>query len=74
MSVDWFSGALIEFFVSQIHELVEIKMIVSKPELRRQTKRERSRAFFTPQLLYKAMVTRWAIRNVHGNSFELIFC
>jgi hypothetical protein len=35
MSVDYFSRVLIEFFVSQIHELIEIKMIVSKPELRR---------------------------------------
>jgi len=74
MSVDYFSCVPIEFFVSQVHELIEIKMIVSKPELRRQTKRERSRAFFAPQFLYKATVTRRAIRDVPGSSSELIFC
>jgi hypothetical protein len=35
VNVDYFSCALIEFLVSQIYKLIEIKMVVSKPELRR---------------------------------------
>jgi hypothetical protein len=40
VNVNYFSCALIEFSVSQSHELIEVKMIVSKPEFRRQSERE----------------------------------
>jgi hypothetical protein len=48
MNVDYFSCALIELLISQIDELIEVKMVVSKPELRRQTKCERPSALLTP--------------------------
>lgn len=68
MNVDYFSCALIQFLVSKIYELIEIKMVVSKPELGRQSKRERSSPSFTSQLANKTIVTRRAIREVCGNS------
>ncbi len=74
MNVDYFSGALIEVFVSQIHELIEVDMVVLKPELRRQTECVSSRTLFAPQFLYKALVTCRAIRDVGGNRCEFIFC
>jgi len=49
-------------------------MIVAKPEFRRQSKRERSGALLTPQLLNKAPVTGSAVREVRGNSDDLIVC
>jgi hypothetical protein len=74
MNVDYFSYARIEFLVSQIHELIEIKMIVAKPDFRRQTKRKWPRARLAPQLLNKALVTRRAVREVPGNRSELVVC
>lgn len=57
MNVNYFSCALIKFLVSESHELIEVKMIVSKPKLRRQTERERSRTRFTAQLIKKRLTT-----------------
>jgi hypothetical protein len=74
MNVNYFSCALIEFIVSQSCESIEVEMIVAKPEFRRQSKRERSGALLTPQLLNKVPVTRRAVREVRGNSSEFVVC
>jgi hypothetical protein len=48
MNVDYLSHAPIQLPISQIHELLELQMIVSKRKLRRQINGERSGAVFTP--------------------------
>lgn len=48
MNVDYFSYFLIEFLVSQIDELLEVEMVVSKPEFRRERKRGTSETSLTP--------------------------
>lgn len=74
MNVNYFSCALIKFLVSKSHELIEVKMIVSKPKLRRQTEREGSRTRFTAQLIKKRLTTRGAIRNVGYDGCHFLFC
>jgi hypothetical protein len=74
MNVNYFSCALIEFLVSKSYELIEVKMILSKPHLRRKTKRERSRARSPAQLVKKPLMTRRAIRDVDSDGCQFVFC